>query len=85
MDDLRQMYAYHHFFEASKCYLLYPGNTEPIKDGEFCKTYFFGSKEIQSKHCGLIISKAWNESKENAKTFLNAELANSIYRSLGLS
>lgn len=84
MDDLRQMYAYHHFFEASKCYLLYPGNAEPVKNGEFCRKYFFKSEEAQKKHCGLIISKAWHERKQNGKTFLNSDLGIELYRSLGL-
>jgi 5-methylcytosine-specific restriction enzyme subunit McrC len=84
MDDLRQMYAYHHFYQASKCYLLYPGNTEPIKDGAFCRTNFFRGEELQSKHCGLIISKSWNEKTEMNNSFLNKDLADQIYISLGL-
>ncbi|MFD2143974.1 McrC family protein [Mucilaginibacter antarcticus] len=84
MDDLRQMYAYHHFFEARKCYLLYPGNNEPIKNGEFCRKYFFKAEEIQEKHCGLIISKAWYESNLIAKTYLNSGLGVELYKSLGL-
>ncbi|SCW71986.1 McrC family protein [Mucilaginibacter sp. NFR10] len=84
MDDLRQMYAYHHFFEAKQCFLLYPGSTEPVKNGVFYNKYFFGTEEPASKHCGLIISKAWNESMTNGKTFLNTSLAIEVYQSLGL-
>jgi len=84
IDDLRQMYAYHHFFEAKQCFLLYPGSAMPVKNGAFYNKYFFGTEEPASKHCGLIISKAWNESSVNGKTFLNTLLGKEIYESLGL-
>lgn len=39
MDDLRQMFAYHHYFDAAVCYLLYPGEDE-FKEGCFVNTSF---------------------------------------------
>jgi 5-methylcytosine-specific restriction enzyme subunit McrC len=84
LEDLRQMYAYHHYFEASECYLLYPGNDEPIQKGIFSNKYFFGKEELESKHCGFIIKKPWIDKIDDKKTFLNKELGKNIYKSLGL-
>jgi len=84
VDDLRQMYAYHHYFEAKKCYLLYPGNNEPIQNGLFGKNYYFGAKEIEPKHCGVMIRKCWNDSPEEGTSFLNKKLAREIYQQLNI-
>ncbi|AMQ57082.1 McrC family protein [Algoriphagus sanaruensis] len=65
MDDLRQMYAYHHYFKAEKVALLYPGNNPGIK-GKFVPVENTEDKE-QVMECGLLFSqvqtplKVWQE------------------------
>lgn len=54
MDDIRQMYAYHHYFEAEKVALFYPGNFSYVK-GDFVdpKT----QEPMIKMECGLMFSK----------------------------
>ncbi|TDQ18605.1 5-methylcytosine-specific restriction enzyme subunit McrC [Algoriphagus boseongensis] len=56
MDDLRQMYAYHHYFGADKVALLYPGKN-PYFKGTFVP---LDKEEEKDKvvECGLLFSKA---------------------------
>jgi 5-methylcytosine-specific restriction enzyme subunit McrC len=54
MDDLRQMYAYHHYFEAKKVALLYPGS-HPHIHGSFVQ---IDQKEPEEgMECGLLFSQ----------------------------
>jgi 5-methylcytosine-specific restriction enzyme subunit McrC len=81
MDDLRQMFAYHHYFDAARCYLLYPG-TEDLKEGSFTNDSYFKNIDLGSKSCGIIISKAWiNEGKAG---FLDRSIGTNILKSLNL-
>lgn len=84
LDDLRQMFAYHHYFEANECYLLYPGENVPLRSGLFNGKYFFGKEELEKKRCGYIIKKAWHNKLDSTKSFLNRELGTEIFQELGL-
>lgn len=63
MDDLRQMFAYHHYFDAAKCYLLFPGEAD-LQEGSFTNVSYFkksdlwtsAMKEIITQHKNLIQS-----------------------------
>jgi 5-methylcytosine-specific restriction enzyme subunit McrC len=68
MDDLRQMFAYHHYFDAVRCYLLYPGS-EYSQDGNFVNQSYFDKINLGDKTCGIIISEAW--AREDQKWYLN--------------
>ncbi len=58
MEDLRQMFAYHHYFDAAHCYLLYPGDKKESK-GAFTHKSLFSSSDFVSeqKHCGVMVSQ----------------------------
>jgi 5-methylcytosine-specific restriction enzyme subunit McrC len=64
MDDLRQMYAYHHYFDAEKVALLYPGST-PFVKGIFAKTTQQDPKMIFE--CGLLFIKPPTDSEVKIK------------------
>lgn len=81
MDDLRQMFAYHHYFDAAKCFLLYPG-TESLKQGAFIPDSYFRKDALGEKNCGVIISAAWEDSDN--KGYLNKEIGINILQSLNL-
>lgn len=61
MEDLRQMYAYHHYFEAKKVALMYPGHYPPTK-GSFVKIEDSGISQKKPEgdqllECGLLFSQ----------------------------
>jgi len=80
MDDLRQMFAYHHYFEASSCYLLYPGTDNKL-EGKFSVKSYFNKLGLGEKNCGVLICQAW-EDNDNKK-YLNPDLGEQILQSLG--
>ncbi|WP_069657753.1 hypothetical protein [Arcticibacter eurypsychrophilus] len=45
MDDLRQMFAYHHYFDAVKCYLLFPGKAD-LQEGSFTNVSYFKKSDL---------------------------------------
>nr|WP_315424289.1 hypothetical protein [uncultured Pedobacter sp.] len=84
MDDLRQMFAYHHYFDSSKCFLLYPG-MDNVKEGEFKRKSYFKINDLGAKSCGVIVSKAWVEDQvADEKTYLNKNIGTIILSKLGL-
>jgi 5-methylcytosine-specific restriction enzyme subunit McrC len=58
--DIRQMYAYHHYFNAQKVALLYPGN-EPYVLGKFMPIYNpdkpSNPDNLSNKECGLMFTQ----------------------------
>jgi len=81
VEDLRQMFAYHHYFDAAKCYLLYPGE-DIRKEGRFGEESFFKKTNLGDKACGVIVSKAWNE--KDGSSALDKNLGSQLLRSLEL-
>ena len=55
IEDVRQMYAYHHYFEAEKVALLYPGEENYIS-GNFVQVNHKGINENQE--CGLMFVRS---------------------------
>jgi len=72
MDDIRQMYAYHHYFEAAKVALLYPGAND-YKMGNFVNIK--KNQSLSEKECGLMFS----EYKKNVKDW-QEEIGNEILK-----
>jgi 5-methylcytosine-specific restriction enzyme subunit McrC len=54
MEDIRQMYAYHHYFDASKVALLYPGVSDYVT-GKFVKIK--NQMKSDEYECGLMFSE----------------------------
>ena len=54
MDDVRQMYAYHQYFNAEKVALLYPGKADYIS-GKFVDE--IKQKKLTEMECGLMFTK----------------------------
>lgn len=54
MDDVRQMYAYHQYFNAEKVALLYPGKADYIS-GKFVDK--IKQKKLTEMECGLMFTK----------------------------
>lgn len=69
MVDIRQMYAYHHYFEAVKVALLYPGDAAFIT-GNFVDIR--KQQHLSDVECGLLFTqcndsvKAWQNQIESA-------------------
>lgn len=89
MDDLRQMYAYHHYFDAVECYLVYPGATNKSV-GSFIKNSHF-KNDLGEKSCGVIISQAWKtdnsisieDVEKSNYSYLDENIGGSIFKELG--
>lgn len=57
IEDLRQMYAYHHYFDAEKVALLYPGKELHVK-GVFAPTQYQVAQTNQDTlECGLLFTE----------------------------
>lgn len=54
IEDVRQMYAYHHYFEAKKVALLYPGDSHYVT-GKFVKIK--EQKKLSDMECGLLFTQ----------------------------
>ncbi|WP_020534922.1 McrC family protein [Lewinella cohaerens] len=54
IEDIRQMYAYHHYFKAEKVALLYPGD-KPYVTGKFVDIN--KQKQLSEMECGLLFTK----------------------------
>lgn len=81
MDDLRQMFAYHHYFDAARCYLLFPGRAA-IEEGSFVDESYFIKDNLGSKACGVIVTQAWVDGEDSG--FLDRNIGKAILTSLKL-
>ena len=54
IEDIRQMYAYHHYFEAKKVALLYPGDSDYVT-GKFVEVK--KQKQLSDMECGLLFTE----------------------------
>lgn len=67
-DDLRQMYVYHEYFDAEKVALVYPGNNQFRKKGNYFDKE--GNKDFK-KQCSLVLIgvesdiKLWQNNIQN--------------------
>jgi 5-methylcytosine-specific restriction enzyme subunit McrC len=61
MDDIRQMYAYHHYFNAKKVALFYPGS-HPYQLGNFIE--IDGRNVIPKMECGLLFTEVKDSVKD---------------------
>ncbi|WP_162340151.1 McrC family protein [Cyclobacterium salsum] len=61
MEDIRQMYAYHHYFDANKVALLYPGDA-PYVTGKFVDIK--GQNQLTDLECGLLFTQ-YSDSVKN--------------------
>jgi 5-methylcytosine-specific restriction enzyme subunit McrC len=77
IEDVRQMYAYHHYFEAEKVALLYPGEENYIS-GNFVQVNHHAINENQE--CGLLFV----ESNANV-TAWQGEIVQQVERWVGKS
>ncbi|OMQ12086.1 restriction endonuclease [[Flexibacter] sp. ATCC 35103] len=64
-DDLRQMYVYHEYFDATKVALVYPGNNKDSKAGIYLKK---DGNHHDDKICSVVLINVENEIKEWQKT-----------------
>lgn len=62
VEDLRQMYVYHIFYNAKKVALVYPGNSSPLSG-----TYFNRHGKESKKVCELFFVKIRKEKKWQKK------------------
>ncbi|ALO16823.1 5-methylcytosine-specific restriction enzyme subunit McrC [Salinivirga cyanobacteriivorans] len=70
VEDVRQMYAYHHYFEAKKVALLYPGDYPYIK-GKFIDIKY--QNQLSELECGLLFTK-YNDSVKNWQKSIGEEI-----------
>ena len=61
VEDIRQMYAYHHYFEAEKVALLYPGS-EPYVTGRFMAIK--EQQQLSNMECGLLFTQYKNSVRD---------------------
>lgn len=60
-DDLRQMYVYHEFFDAQKVALIYPGDNENSKSGNYFDKL---GLENENKNCSVVLVNVENSIRD---------------------
>lgn len=60
-DDLRQMYVYHEFFDAQKVALVYPGDNENSKSGNYFDKL---GLENEHKNCSVVLVNVENNIRD---------------------
>ena len=53
-DDLRQMYAYHHYYDAKKVALVYPGSSASYTPGKYHQSVDGKNDHLDDKECGIL-------------------------------
>jgi 5-methylcytosine-specific restriction enzyme subunit McrC len=76
-DDLRQMYVYHEYFNATRVALIYPGSEtqKPIVSGLFMPTNKGGAKDVDEYICSIISIKTNTDISEWQKDIYKNILA----------
>jgi len=74
MDDIRQMYVYHHYFKAEKAALFYPGEKNYIS-GKFIEIE--KQNELSDLECGLLFTE-FKGSVNNWRDQIGEEIDNWI-------
>lgn len=77
IEDIRQMYAYHHYFEAKKVALLYPGDA-PYVTGKFVDIE--RQKHLSDMECGLLFTQYSDDVRK-----WQEQIGNEITAWIGLS
>jgi len=62
VDDLRQMYVYHEYFDAKHAALVYPGNFDNEKVGNYYPSFTYDKED---KDCSVIILAVPTDCEEN--------------------
>jgi 5-methylcytosine-specific restriction enzyme subunit McrC len=70
IEDIRQMYAYHHYFEAKKVALLYPGDADYLT-GKFVEVV--NQKQLSDMECGLLFTQ-FSDSVKNWQKKIEEEI-----------
>jgi 5-methylcytosine-specific restriction enzyme subunit McrC len=74
-EDLRQMYAYHIYFNAKKVALVYPNSKQEITQGNYLKpTINTITSELETdilKHCAVILIATENTISNWQRTIFN--------------
>lgn len=81
MDDLRQMYAYNHYFDAVECFLLYPGEENKTSGDFSTKSYF--KDDLKKMSCGVVVSRLWKDN-DFKKEYLDMDIGTTIFKQLKL-
>jgi 5-methylcytosine-specific restriction enzyme subunit McrC len=71
IEDIRQMYAYHQYFDAAKVALLFPG-TNRYLSGKFVETN--NQRTLSDKECGLMFTQ-FDESVKNWQKQIVSEVS----------
>lgn len=72
IEDIRQMYAYHHYYSAKKVALFYPGSSRYTK-GQFVEIE--QQNKLSEMECGLLFTK-YNDSVKNWQVKIGEEVIN---------
>jgi 5-methylcytosine-specific restriction enzyme subunit McrC len=68
-DDLRQMYVYHHYYDAKKVALVYPGVSASYIPGNYHRSVDGQNGHLDDKECGVLTLavKKMGEEIDNGK------------------